>query len=56
MIRPAIAEGPNKTIQADFSKPDASGKTNPNNCNLCHTDKSAEWALGKVKAWHPKLK
>ena len=24
----------------------------PNACNLCHTDKSSEWAAGKVTAWY----
>ncbi len=24
----------------------------PNACNLCHTDKSAEWALQKVSVWY----
>jgi predicted CXXCH cytochrome family protein len=24
----------------------------PNGCNLCHTDKSAEWAAEKVTAWY----
>jgi predicted CXXCH cytochrome family protein len=29
---------------------------NPNSCNLCHTDKTPQWALEVVKNWHPKLK
>ncbi len=41
---------------SSLGKPDATGKTNPNSCNLCHTDKTAEWALAKVKEWYPKLK
>ncbi len=39
-----------------LGKPDAAGKTNPNSCNLCHTDKTAEWALDQTKKWYPKLK
>ncbi len=26
----------------------------PNACNQCHVDQSAQWALGKVTAWHGK--
>ncbi len=29
------------------------GKT-PNSCNLCHQDKSAQWALDAVQKWYPK--
>lgn len=25
----------------------------PNACNICHTDKSAEWADQQVRQWHP---
>ena len=32
------------------------GKTVPNSCNVCHADKTPEWALAKVKDWYPKLK
>ncbi|MGC4044586.1 MAG: hypothetical protein QM758_12395 [Armatimonas sp.] len=39
-----------------LGKPDAKGQTNPNSCNLCHTDKSPDWALTQVKQWYPKLK
>ncbi len=39
-----------------LGKPDASGKVNPNSCNLCHTDKTVEWALKQTKEWYPKLK
>ena len=28
----------------------------PNSCNVCHADKTPEWALSKVKTWYPKLK
>lgn len=28
----------------------------PNSCNICHADKSAQWALAHVKKWYPKLK
>lgn len=39
-----------------LGKPDAAGKTNPNSCNLCHADKTPEWALEQAKKWYPKLK
>ena len=29
---------------------------NPNSCNLCHNDKTPQWALDVVKKWYPKLK
>lgn len=45
-VSPAVSMG----------KPDATRKTNPNSCNLCHKDKTADWALAKVKEWYPKLK
>jgi HEAT repeat protein len=25
----------------------------PNACNLCHDDKSADWAVGTMRAWYP---
>ncbi|MBC7526032.1 MAG: cytochrome C [Chthonomonadaceae bacterium] len=31
-------------------------KKDPNSCNLCHADKTAEWALATTKKWYPKLK
>ena len=31
------------------------GKTTPNSCNLCHADKTPEWALEQVQKWYPKL-
>lgn len=31
-------------------------RPNPNSCNLCHTDKTPQWALEAVKNWYPKLK
>ncbi|RTZ76539.1 MAG: hypothetical protein DSZ02_00970 [Gammaproteobacteria bacterium] len=34
-------------------RPDLSLTTDsPNACNQCHTDKSADWALAKVKSWY----
>jgi predicted CXXCH cytochrome family protein len=32
------------------------GKKDPNSCNLCHADKSPEWALSLTKQWYPGLK
>lgn len=32
------------------------GTKTPNSCNLCHTSKTPEWALERVKVWYPKLK
>jgi hypothetical protein len=32
------------------------GKKDPNSCNICHSEKSPEWALDYVKQWYPKLK
>ena len=29
---------------------------NPNSCNLCHTDKTPQWALEAVRKWYPKVK
>lgn len=41
----------------NFVSPTVSiGKPDPNSCNICHKDKSPEWALGYVKQWYPKLK
>ena len=41
----------------DFVSPSVSvGTRLPNSCNLCHADKTPEWALGYVKLWYPKLK
>lgn len=28
------------------------GKSDPNSCNLCHKDKSPQWALGLVRKWY----
>ncbi|MFC4701248.1 ammonia-forming cytochrome c nitrite reductase subunit c552 [Glaciecola siphonariae] len=28
----------------------------PNACNQCHEDKSAQWALDNIEAWHPERK
>jgi predicted CXXCH cytochrome family protein len=28
----------------------------PNSCNLCHTDKTPQWALETAKKWYPNLK
>jgi predicted CXXCH cytochrome family protein len=49
------AEARNHTF--DFISPAATIKSgDPNSCNTCHTDKTAEWALAQVKKWYPKLK
>ena len=49
------AEARNHTF--DFISPAQSiGTSTPNSCNLCHTDKSPEWALEAVKKWYPRLK
>jgi predicted CXXCH cytochrome family protein len=49
------AEARNHTF--DFISPAITIKNgNPNSCNTCHTDKTAEWALTEVKKWYPKLK
>ncbi len=32
------------------------GTKNPNSCNLCHADKTPEWALDQAKKWYSKLK
>jgi hypothetical protein len=38
-----------------FVSPEVSlGKSDPNSCNLCHADKTADWALSRVKEWYPK--
>lgn len=29
------------------------GKSDPNSCNLCHKDRTVEWALSKMKEWYP---
>ena len=31
-------------------------QTTPNSCNLCHTDKTSQWALEAARKWYPKLK
>ncbi len=43
-------------VSISAGKPNAEVKSKPNSCNLCHTDKTADWALTKVKEWYPKLK
>lgn len=49
------AEARNHTF--DFISPAETIKTgDPNSCSTCHTDKTAEWALGYVKRWYPRSK
>lgn len=41
----------------NFVSPSVSvGTTIPNSCNLCHSDKKAEWALEYLKKWFPETK
>jgi predicted CXXCH cytochrome family protein len=38
----------------DFISPAASLKSGvPNSCNLCHADKTPQWALAQVEKWYP---
>ncbi len=38
-------------------RPDLTLKTNaPNACNSCHEDKTPQWAVAKMKDWHPNSK
>jgi hypothetical protein len=47
------AEARNHTF--DFISPADTIKTgDPNSCNTCHTDKTAQWALDYVDKWYPK--
>jgi predicted CXXCH cytochrome family protein len=49
------AESRNHTF--DFISPAVSiGAKTPNSCNLCHADKSPQWAMDIVKKWYPDLK
>jgi predicted CXXCH cytochrome family protein len=49
------AEARNHTF--NFVSPSVSIKYGmPNSCNICHTDKTPEWALDEVKKWYLKLK
>jgi predicted CXXCH cytochrome family protein len=41
----------------DFLSPAETIKNgSPNSCNVCHADKTPEWALAEVKKWYPKRK
>jgi predicted CXXCH cytochrome family protein len=41
----------------EFISPAETIKTgDPNSCNICHADKTPQWALDAVKKWYPKLK
>ena len=49
------AEARNHTFQ--FISPTETLRSgDPNSCNLCHTDKNAQWALDFVTKWYPKVK
>ena len=49
------AEARNHTF--NFISPAETIKTgDPNSCNLCHADKTPQWALEKVEQWYPNLK
>ena len=49
------AEARNHTF--DFISPSVTLKNgSPNSCNICHTDKTPDWALTEVRKWYPKLK
>jgi predicted CXXCH cytochrome family protein len=49
------AEARNHTF--DFISPAATIKNgDPNSCNVCHADKTPQWALAEVVKWYPKLK
>ena len=49
------AEARNHTF--DFISPAQTIKTgDPNSCNACHTDRTAQWALSAVEKWYPKAK
>ncbi len=46
------AEARNHTFE--FISPAATKSLGvPNSCNICHSDKTTEWALGYVKKWYP---
>jgi predicted CXXCH cytochrome family protein len=49
------AEARNHTF--DFISPaDTIKNGDPNSCNTCHADRTAEWALDNVKKWYPTRK
>ena len=48
-------EGESRNHTFDFISPADTityGKDVPNSCNICHSDKDAEWALSWVEKWY----
>ncbi len=54
-ISPAVSISRSEDNKDGKSAPNSEGKL-PNSCNVCHADKTPEWALARVKDWYPKLK
>ena len=38
------------------ARPDLTLNQCPNACNSCHEDKTPQWAVAKIKGWHPNSK
>jgi predicted CXXCH cytochrome family protein len=49
------AEARNHTFNF-ISPADTIKNGDPNSCNICHADKTPQWALAEVKKWYPKLR